>query len=45
MGTNESGTAATSHTTGGHDVGATLMEEIRRVLARIDAHAEAADAA
>ena len=26
-----------------HDVGATLIEEIRRVLARIDAHARAAD--
>ncbi|MFB6936185.1 ATP-binding protein [Streptomyces chartreusis] len=43
MGTNEPGTAATSRTTGGHDVGANLIEEIRRVLARVDAHAQAAD--
>ncbi|MFG1671171.1 ATP-binding protein [Streptomyces sp. Y7] len=43
MGTNEPGTGTTSRTTDGHDTGATLIEEIRRVLARVDAHARAAD--
>ncbi|WP_405578177.1 ATP-binding protein [Streptomyces sp. NBC_01092] len=42
MGTNEPGTAGTSSTAGGHDVGATLIEEIRRVLSLIDAHATGA---
>lgn len=45
MGTNETGTAAASGIAGaggGPDVGAKLIEEIRRVLARIDAHAAGA---
>lgn len=39
MGTNEAGTASTSGRAGGPDAGATLIDEIRRVLSRIDAHA------
>ncbi|MFD4044013.1 AAA family ATPase, partial [Streptomyces sp. NPDC058605] len=45
MGTNEAGTAAASGIAGaggGTDVGAKLIEEIRRVLSRIDAHAAGA---
>ncbi|KUO05417.1 ATP-binding protein [Streptomyces caeruleatus] len=51
MGTNEPGTAGTSGTPGpsgtadGHSAGTTLTAEIRRVLARVDAHATGSGAA